>query len=77
MSIAKQEYESYEVGQVVAIDKGKTKIGYVSEVIDNKKTGEQAYIVIPEKLPKKPIVSDLNKVANVTVLYRGSTEPGK
>lgn len=74
IGIAKQEYENYRIGQVIAIDKGKTKIGYVSEFINNKKTGEQTYIITPEKLPKNPTPADLEKVQNVTVLYRGSTE---
>ncbi|MBC2310208.1 hypothetical protein [Listeria booriae] len=76
VAYANWQYKAPEVGQPINLPKVGT-VGYVSEVIDNKKTGEQAYIITPKKLPKKPTASDLNQVVNVTILYRGSTEPGK
>ncbi|MBC6308512.1 hypothetical protein HCJ66_02985 [Listeria sp. FSL L7-1582] len=73
INIAWAEYEDYSKGSKVKI-KDIGTIGYVSESINNKKTGEQTYIITPEKLPKNPTPADLEKVQNVTVLYRGSTE---
>lgn len=75
VELANWEYSSLDIGDPIKI-KGAGTVGYVADVVDNKKTGEQAYIITPEKLPKKPTSSDLNNVANVTVLYRGSTMPG-
>lgn len=76
VEMANWEYASLDVGDPIKI-KDIGTVGYVEEIVDNKETGEQAYIITPEKLPKNPTSSDLNKVTNVTVLYRGSTMPGK
>lgn len=75
VELANWEYSSLDIGDPIKI-KGAGTVGYVADVVADKKTGEQAYIITPEKLPKKPTSSDLNSVANVTVLYRGSTTPG-
>jgi hypothetical protein len=75
VAIAKEEYTEYKEGQLVKIDKGATKIGYVSKVVNNKNTGEQSYIITDIKLPKNPTPDQLASVKNVTVLYRGSTAP--
>ena len=43
--ISMEEYINYDIGSAVKIDYG-TIIGYVSEVINNCETGEQAYVII-------------------------------
>lgn len=73
VQIAKQEYGNYEVGQEVTIGKNKNSIGYVSDVINNKKTGEQTY-VITDGNPKTQNPED---VKNVTFLNQGSLGPDK
>lgn len=67
--IAEQEYKKWRINEEVTINKGKTTIGYVSEVINNPKTGEQTYI-ITDGNPKTQKPED---VKNVTFLNQGST----
>ena len=64
--LQKKEYDNLNKGNPVTINNGEV-IGYVSEIIDNKITGEQAYIVTDGN-PQKQKAKD---VKNVTVLYRG------
>ncbi|MGM0217971.1 hypothetical protein [Enterococcus sp. AZ126] len=71
VDIAKNEYDDYKEGEAVYIDDRNTKIGYVSKVVNNKKTGEQAYIITDGD----PKVQKPYEVNNVTVLYQGSTNP--
>ncbi|EOI06888.1 hypothetical protein UAY_00230 [Enterococcus moraviensis ATCC BAA-383] len=61
VELAKQEYDQYEVGETVTIGKGDRKktIGYVSKVVNNKKTGEQAFI-ITDGDPKVQKPSEVN-----------------
>ncbi|MBL3717242.1 hypothetical protein GHK52_10610, partial [Lactococcus garvieae] len=71
VQIAQQEYEQFDVGNSVTIGEGVNKktIGYVSEVINNPKTGEQTYIVTDGN-PKTQKPEDVKKV---TFLNQGST----
>ncbi|MBL3716967.1 hypothetical protein GHK52_09125, partial [Lactococcus garvieae] len=41
--IADKEYKKYSVGDEISVED--KKLGYVSEVINNKETGEQTYII--------------------------------
>ncbi|MGT2965620.1 hypothetical protein BU200_10445, partial [Streptococcus acidominimus] len=71
--IAQKEYEkNIRIGQELTIDRGKTTIGYVSEIEDTA-SGFQAYIVTDVKLPENPSQADYDKVKHVTMLYRGSS----
>lgn len=45
VQIAKKEYDDLSKGSPVTIDNGRATIGYVSDVVNNKATGEQAYII--------------------------------
>lgn len=45
VQIAKKEYDDLSKGSPVTIDNGRSTIGYVSDVVNNKATGEQAYII--------------------------------
>ncbi|MGM0217973.1 hypothetical protein [Enterococcus sp. AZ126] len=71
--IAEQEYKNWTVNDEVTINKGKKSIGYVSKVVNDKKTGEQAFIITDGN----PKVQKPSEVNNVTVLYQGSTSPEK
>lgn len=71
--IAEQEYKNWKVNDEVTINKGKTSIGYVSKVVNDKKTGEQAFIITDGN----PKIQKPSEVNNVTVLYQGSTSPEK
>jgi hypothetical protein len=71
VKIAKQEYKNLKVNQKIEVD-GK-KVGYVCDVINNKVTGEQSYIITDGN----PKTQQPGEVQNVTVLYRGSTSPGE
>ncbi|EOI02654.1 hypothetical protein UAY_00901 [Enterococcus moraviensis ATCC BAA-383] len=77
VDIAKEEYAEYKEGQPAMIDEGATTIGYVSKVVNNKETGEQAYIITDVELPNNPTPEQAASVNNVTVIYRGSSEPFK
>ncbi|WP_286961908.1 hypothetical protein [Lactococcus sp. UBA7220] len=69
VSIAKQEYKNLELNKKVYVDNNRISIGYVSEVINNQKTGEQTYI-ITDGNPKTQKPED---VKNVIFLNQGST----
>ncbi|MGM0217968.1 hypothetical protein [Enterococcus sp. AZ126] len=73
VEIAEREYKDLKINTKVTINDGKTSIGYVSKVVNNKKTGEQAYIITDDD----PKVQKPSEVNNVTVLYQGSTSPEK
>ncbi|MGX7200786.1 hypothetical protein ACWOD8_00660 [Enterococcus plantarum] len=73
VEIAEREYKDLKVNTKVTIDDGKTSIGYVSKVVNDKKTGEQAFIITDGN----PKVQKPSEVNNVTVLYQGSTSPEK
>ncbi len=79
VEIAKQEYINYKVGEPVKINGKKTTVGKVSQVVDNKATGEQAYIITNTEKTVSPNASlaEREKVTEVTILYRGSTELGQ
>ncbi|MBL3717206.1 hypothetical protein GHK52_10420, partial [Lactococcus garvieae] len=68
VQIAKKEYDKLSINNPVTINNGQT-IGYVSEVINNQKTGEQTYI-ITDGNPKTQKPED---VKNVIFLNQGST----
>lgn len=70
VQIAKKEYDDLNVNDPITINNGKT-IGYVSKVIDNKDTGEQAFVIADGD----PRVQKPEDVKNVTVLFQGSTGP--
>lgn len=73
VQLAKQEYNTkLKVGHNVEIDEGKTVIGIVSQFND-KKTGEQSYIITHHYVPKTVSFRERSKVKEVTILYRGST----
>lgn len=73
VQLAKQEYNTkLKVGHNVEIDEGKTVIGIVSQFND-KKTGEQSYIITNHLVPKTASFRERSKVKEVTILYRGST----
>lgn len=67
--IAEQEYKEWKVNDEVTINGGKTSVGYVSKVIDNKETGEQAFVITDGD----PRVQKPEEVKQVTVLFQGST----
>ncbi|PZL76470.1 hypothetical protein CI088_02790, partial [Enterococcus plantarum] len=73
VDIAQMEYRSYKEGDPVKINNNGTTIGYVSKVVNDKKTGEQAFIITDGD----PKVQKPSEVNNVTVLYQGSTSPEK
>ncbi|WP_258379249.1 hypothetical protein [Enterococcus plantarum] len=73
VEIAEREYKDLKVNTKVTIDDGKTTIGYVSKVVNDKKTGEQAFIITDGN----PKIQKPSEVNNVTVLYQGSTSPEK
>lgn len=66
---ARREYTKYKPGDPVRLKKKQDPIGYVSDVIDNKETGQQTYIVTDK------LTSDPTKVKKVIVLFKGSTAP--
>lgn len=70
--LTQQEYKMYQVTDAVPLPKLSTPYGYVSEVIDNL-SGLQAYIITDIKLPAQPTKTDLSKVSEITILYRGSS----
>ncbi|EOH92386.1 hypothetical protein UAW_03051 [Enterococcus haemoperoxidus ATCC BAA-382] len=72
VQIAKKEYDNLNENDPVTINNGET-IGYVSKVVNDKKTGEQAFIITDGN----PKVQKPSEVNNVTVLYQGSTSPEK
>ncbi|MBO0465927.1 hypothetical protein JZO73_00075 [Enterococcus plantarum] len=62
--IAEQEYKNWTVNDEVMINKGKKSIGYVSKVVNDKKTGEQAFIITDGNLKiQKP--SEVNTVSRL------------
>ncbi|MGX7200778.1 hypothetical protein BCR22_08220 [Enterococcus plantarum] len=71
VEIAEREYKDLKVNTKVTIDDGKTTIGYVSKVVNDKKTGEQAFIITDGN----PKIQKPSEVNNVTVLYQASTSP--
>ncbi|WP_258379250.1 hypothetical protein [Enterococcus plantarum] len=71
VEISKAEYNDLKTNKKVKINGG--TIGYVSKVVNDKKTGEQAFIVTDGN----PKVQKQSEVNNVTVLYQGSTSPEK
>ncbi|BDR59437.1 hypothetical protein [Xylocopilactobacillus apicola] len=72
MQFAQQEYKDYKVGEEVKLEKGRTSLaGFVVDKVDNKKTGEQSYVVANSPMGTKP--TDVKEIA---VLYQGSKEPG-
>ncbi|WEV56439.1 hypothetical protein [Ligilactobacillus acidipiscis] len=71
--IAAKAYKNYKKGRKIKIN-GKT-FGYVAKVVNDPKTGEQAYIIVPNNPKAKNY--DLKKVKNVAVLYCGSTGADK
>ncbi|MGJ8731428.1 hypothetical protein ACRW9N_13365, partial [Listeria aquatica] len=75
VEIAKQEYIDYKVGEPVKINNKKTTVGKVSQVVDNKATGEQAYIITntEKSVSSNAPLAEREKVTEVTILYRGST----
>ncbi|WP_181429419.1 hypothetical protein [Enterococcus plantarum] len=62
--IAEQEYKNWTVNDEVTINKGKKSIGYVSKVVNDKKTGEQAFI-ITDGNPKIQKPSEVNTVSRL------------
>lgn len=72
VQIAKKEYAKLQQSKEVRINNGKTTIGYVSQFND-KKTGEQSYIITHHYVPKTASFRERSKVKEVTILYRGST----
>lgn len=72
VQIAKKEYAKLQQSKEVSINNGNTKIGYVSQFND-KKTGEQSYIITNNYVPKTASFRERSKVKEVTILYRGST----
>ncbi|WP_242596457.1 hypothetical protein [Enterococcus plantarum] len=72
VQITKKEYDNLNENDPVTINNGE-KIGYVSKVVNDKKTGEQAFIITDGN----PKVQKPSEVNNVTVLYQGSTSPEK
>ncbi|MBF0780365.1 MULTISPECIES: hypothetical protein [unclassified Granulicatella] len=71
--IAEKEYDNYNIGNRIMINKEKDLVGYVSE-IKNKLSGENTYIVTDIKLPDTPTTDHLAKVGHVTLLYQGSQD---
>ncbi len=59
--------------------KGNTVSGKVSQIIDNKATGEQTYIITNggKKVTANSPLSEREKVKEVTILYRGSSAPNE
>ncbi len=76
VDLARKEYDPLHVGDKIKIDDDKLTIGKVSQVVDNKATGEQAYIITNTEKTVSPNASlaEREKVTEVTILYPGSTE---
>ncbi|MGX7200780.1 hypothetical protein BCR22_08210 [Enterococcus plantarum] len=70
VQITKKEYDNLNENDPVTINNGE-KIGYVSKVVNDKKTGEQAFIITDGN----PKIQKPSEVNNVTVLYQASTSP--
>ena len=54
---------------VVETTSGNVRLGYVYEVIDDKETGLQAYVITDSKVVTN---KDYETIKNVTILYQGS-----
>ncbi|MBO0471043.1 hypothetical protein JZO66_10850 [Enterococcus sp. DIV0242_7C1] len=65
--IAEQQYKDLKTNKKVNV-KGIGTIGYVSKVVNDKKTGEQAYIITDGN----PKVQKPEEVNHVTVMFQGS-----
>ncbi|MGJ8731478.1 hypothetical protein ACRW9N_13635, partial [Listeria aquatica] len=75
---ANWEYSNLEQGDPITI-KGKGEVGKVSQVINKKATGEQSYIITntEKSVSSNASLAEREKVTEVTILYRGSTELGQ
>lgn len=67
VELADKEYKNLKKGRLVKLD-DKTQIGYVSQVIDDKNTGMQAYVIT-----ENPPSAGKANAGDVTILYRGSS----
>lgn len=74
VELAQKEYDDLKLGTVVSVDKGKTEIGYVSQVND-KSTGEQSFVITDVYVPSTASLEERSQVKEITIIYRGSTEP--
>lgn len=73
VELANREYDNLKINSTVSVSKGKKKIGEVSQINNNLKTGEQSYVITKDYVPANAPLSEREKVKEVTVLYRGST----
>lgn len=83
VNLAKEEYENRNIGDSLRTNPGNEYVGTLSDANDNRSNnGEQIYTYIKTSgsnevvSPDAPL-SEREKVEEITILYRGSTAPGK
>ena len=83
VNLAKEEYENRNIGNSLRTNPGNEYVGTLSDANDNRSNnGEQIYTYIKTSgsnevvSPDAPL-SEREKVEEITILYRGSTAPGK
>lgn len=83
VNLAKEEYENRNIGDSLRTNPGNEYVGILSDVNDNRSdNGEQIYTYTKTSgsnevvSPDAPL-SEREKVEEITILYRGSTAPGK
>ncbi len=83
VNLAKEEYENRNIGDSLRTNPGNEYVGILSDANDNRSNnGEQIYTYTKTSgsnevvSPDAPL-SEREKVEEITILYRGSTAPGK
>ncbi len=83
MNIAKEEYENRNIGDSLRTNPSNEYVGILSDANDNRSNnGEQIYTYTKTSgsnevvSPDAPL-SEREKVEEITILYKGSTAPGK
>lgn len=82
MNIAKEEYKNRPTGYILKTENNEV-VGTLSDANDNRsKNGEQIYTYTKTEGSNKIVspdapLSEREKVEEITILYRGSTAPGK
>lgn len=83
VNLAKEEYENRNIGDSLRTNPGNEYVGTLSDANDNRSNnGEQIYTYTKTSgsnevvSPDAPL-SEREKVEEITILYRGSTAPGK
>ena len=83
VNLAKEEYENRNIGDSLRTNPGNEYVGVLSDANDNRSNnGEQIYTYTKTSgsnevvSPNAPL-SEREKVEEITILYKGSTAPGK